>query len=89
MINPLGFAVAVDQVDLLAVDAAKHALASGATLALSWKVDLVPRREFVPRGLLTCVSVVKAVLGISAWFVLTPEHLARWMIRNGAQRLEI
>jgi hypothetical protein len=32
----------------------------------------------------TCVEVVKAALGIVAWWVLTPRQLARWLLRRGA-----
>lgn len=67
---------------------AQEALENGATCVVKIAVDKRFDREYVPRGLLTCVSVVKALLGISAWFVWTPEHLARYLLRNGGQLVE-
>lgn len=88
LVNAMSWAFTLEVLDASAREAAMHGLERGATLVLEWPVDLQFSREYVPRGLLTCVSVAKAVMGISAWFVITPAHLARWMLRNGATRLE-
>lgn len=61
------------------------ALDEGATCVIKFSVDRKGQRDYVPRGILTCVSLTKAIIGISAWYVLTPEHLARWLFRNGGK----
>lgn len=35
------------------------------------------------RGLLTCVTVVKAILIKCPWWVFTPKQLYKWMVNNG------
>lgn len=35
----------------------------------------------------TCVSVVKGVLGIRAWWVLTPYQLYKYLLKHGGQHL--
>ncbi len=35
------------------------------------------------RGLLTCVTVVKAILIRCPWWVFTPKQLYEWMIKHG------
>ncbi|HKY44898.1 MAG TPA: hypothetical protein VJM50_17530, partial [Pyrinomonadaceae bacterium] len=44
--------------------------------------------KYLPRGLLTCVSLTKALLSIGAWHVWTPEQLARWLLQNGGEIME-
>ncbi len=60
-------------------------LDSGYTAAISVPVDHDYKTDYVPRGLLTCVSVVKAIIGVRAWYVWTPEHLARYLARMGGE----
>lgn len=36
-------------------------------------------RRVTPRGIMTCVSLTKAILGIRAWRVMTPEGLYRYL----------
>lgn len=64
---------------------ADEALEMGATCVIRVQVDRSQNPTYVPRGILQCVSLVKAVIGISAWQVWTPKHLARYLIRNGGQ----
>lgn len=64
---------------------ADEALQRGATCVIKFEVDRKDYRDYVPRGFLTCVSIVKSVLGIGAWYVITPEHFARWLLRNGGK----
>lgn len=40
------------------------------------------------RGLLTCVSVVKSILGISDWWCITPAQLWRVLQRHVAEQQE-
>ena len=39
------------------------------------------------RGIITCVSIIKAVLGIGAWFVITPQQLRRHLLKIGGRSL--
>lgn len=64
------------------------ALEEGATCAISFPVDQKFTGRYLPRGLFTCVSLIKALLSISAWHVWTPEQLARWLLTNGGKLLE-
>ncbi len=43
------------------------------------------RVSYLGRGLLTCVSVVKQLVGMRAWTVITPAQLYRRLIRDGAE----
>lgn len=43
---------------------------------------------FRPRGLFSCVSIVKSVLGINCWRLLTPWHLFLYLVRNGGQLIK-
>jgi hypothetical protein len=40
------------------------------------------RRGWHPRGLLTCVTVIKHLLGIRAWWVITPKQLYGYLQRR-------
>ena len=63
-------------------------LDEGYTAAIAVPVDHDYQTDYIPRGLMTCVSVVKAIIGIRAWFVWTPEHLARYLLRSGAELIQ-
>lgn len=67
---------------------AEAALRDGATCAISLPVDQRFSGMYLPRGLLTCVSLTKALLSVGAWWVWTPEQLARWLLQNGGTLLE-
>lgn len=43
--------------------------------------------SYSPRGIITCVSIVKAVMDINEWRVLTPRQLYRHLLKLGATRL--
>ena len=60
----------------------------GATAIIQYSFDSIDFPNYVPRGFLTCVSLIKSFLGIQAFFVLTPKQLARWMLRNGGKLLK-
>ncbi|HKY45624.1 MAG TPA: hypothetical protein VJM50_21220, partial [Pyrinomonadaceae bacterium] len=64
---------------------AEAALKEGATCVISLPVDQKFSGKYLPRGLLTCVSLTKALLSIGAWHVWTPEQLARWLLQNGGE----
>lgn len=85
VINPVTWCVQSDVYFETPDRMAQEALREGATCVIKIPIDLAFDRDYVPRGLLTCVSLIKAILGISAWYVWTPEHLARWLLRNGGE----
>lgn len=50
-------------------------------------VDVDHNIGYMAKGLLTCVSGVKAFLGVGAWWVLTPRQLHEHLIRKGARSM--
>lgn len=40
------------------------------------------------RGLINCVTLVKSVMGLSKWFVMTPQQLHRYLLRIGGKSLK-
>ena len=53
-------------------------------ITLPFKTSL----RYSPRGIITCVSIVKSAMDIKAWQVLTPEELYRYLLKIGAQSLK-
>lgn len=88
LINPLSTHVEIDLFTTHPEAFCLKTLEEGATMAIKVPVDHNPKRDYVPRGFLTCVSLVKAVLGLRAFSIITPEQLARRLILNGGQILE-
>jgi len=39
------------------------------------------------RGLINCVTMVKLILGLGKWFILTPQQLRRYLLRLGGKSL--
>lgn len=64
---------------------ARQAIEDGATCAIAFSVDQKFTGRYRARGLFTCVSMTKSFLSIGAWYVWTPAHLARWLLRNGGE----
>jgi len=89
IINPWTDQIRSDVVFQTPQAVAEAALRDGATCVIKLAVDQKFTGRYLPRGLLTCVSLVKALLSIDAWHVWTPEQLARWMLQNGGKILEI
>lgn len=58
---------------------------AGVTAVVEYDADFPPAAVYIPRGIFTCVSTVKAVLGLRNWRVWTPWHLYRHLIRHGAR----
>lgn len=85
VIDPRTNHIATDVLFMPPADVAKHMLENGATCVVKFRVDRASIRNYVPRGILTCVSMVKAVCAISDWHVWTPKHLARWLAMNGGE----
>lgn len=56
---------------------------AGVTAIVQVDVDLPPKHSgFIPRGLPTCVTMVKAALGLRAWNVWTPKALFRYLLEH-------
>lgn len=49
-------------------------------------VDQGDRVPYVWRGPLTCVTVVKQILGVHAWWIQTPRQLYRFLLQRGGVR---
>lgn len=88
VIDPLAWGVRTDVLFEAPADLAQEALKEGATAVIKYRVDQKFERDYVPRGLFTCVTLIKSLVGIAAWYVWTPEHLARYLLRNGGELVE-
>jgi len=85
VIDPRTNHVSIDVLFMPAEDVANHALEQGAKCVIKYYVDRRGLPDYVPRGILTCVSMLKAICGIGAWYVWTPQHFARWLLLNGGE----
>ena len=54
------------------------------TLVAIVEVEKKYRRGYIPFGLWTCVTAVKATLGIHDWRIQTPQKLLRYLEHRGA-----
>jgi len=61
------------------VDLPKETLALGHQLVYFTKLR---RGSFIFRGLMTCVSTVKHLLGIRAWWIVTPKQLYNYLTKE-------
>lgn len=78
--------LAIDVVELAAWPELPRMLAHrGATIV---EVARYRAPRWYWRGLTTCVSSVKMLLGIRAWWVVTPDALYRWLLREGQREVE-
>lgn len=65
---------------------AEEYLKSGVTAVVKYYVEKPPKRPgYVPRGVITCVSVLKSFLGIRAWRIWTPWQLFVYMLCHSGQ----
>lgn len=85
IVNPITFTVRFDVAFKDPRGVVDEMLEYGYTAAIAVPVDHDYKVDYVPRGLLTCVSLVKAIIGVRAWYVWTPEHLARYLARMGGE----
>lgn len=44
------------------------------------------KNGYTQRGVQSCVSIVKSLLGIKAWHILTPQQLYNYLLDNGGAR---
>lgn len=88
VVNPWIGYLRVDYLPETPGELCRRLLDDGATCVIELPVDQKFSGAYVARGLLTCVSLIKAVIGCNAWHVWTPEQLARWMLRHGGKMME-
>src|SRR5690606_41531378 len=74
IINPIAFTVRLDVAFQEPRDVVDEMLEYGYTAAIAVPVDHDYKVDYVPRGLLTCVSLVKAIIGVRAWYVWRSEE---------------
>lgn len=89
-VEPLlwGVDVAVWWADPLTV--AKQMYEDGATAIVEVGVYTPPNPGFVPRGFLTCVTMVKAIIAVRNWRIWTPRQLFRYLVaRQGGRILPV
>lgn len=55
---------------------------------LKFNTKMQTATGFIPRGIITCVSVIKGVMGQRAWWILTPRQLYYYLLRKGATSLK-
>ncbi|MDD9904801.1 MAG: hypothetical protein OXT06_14620 [Rhodospirillaceae bacterium] len=64
-------------------EVAQHFLDLNVTAVVALDVTTPPPGvPFIPRGLMTCVTVIKAALGIRAWHIWTPKALFRYVLHH-------
>lgn len=88
IINPTMEDLRADVVYKPADQVCADLLDDGATCVIRFPVDQKFTGRYIPRGLLTCVSLVKALISVDAWWILTPEQLANYLLRNGGSLME-
>lgn len=52
---------------------------------LRMTLDPWERKKYSPSGLITCVSIIKAVLGVTQFWILTPRQLLNHLLGLGAK----
>lgn len=52
---------------------------------IEWGIDKIESFHYNLRGLMTCTSVIKAVIGVNAPFVLNPQQLSRELLSRGGK----
>ncbi len=87
-IEPVGWGLAFEVLYEAPNKIAERMVRTGeATEAISYPLSLPPKRAYIPRGLWSCVTTVKAVLGLQSWMIITPLRLAEYLRRNGGKRI--
>lgn len=55
------------------------------TTVLRMALDPWERKKYSPSGLITCVSIIKAVLGVTQFWIMTPRQLLLHLRSLGAE----
>jgi hypothetical protein len=80
ILDPVGLSVRVSWYPIDAEDAARKIAALPHHRVV--RLDTVYPEAYRVRGLITCVSVVKAMAGVTGWRIITPYQLYRWLLRS-------
>ena len=51
-------------------------------------LPLVKKVSYNVRGILNCVTIVKAFMGLNCWWIMTPQQLHRFLKRKGGRSLK-
>lgn len=86
VVNQVGAAMQVE-VAPLAVDAFLRGLTKDGGRTVLLDTRPAPRAMPFLRGPMTCVETVKSLLGIRAWWLITPRQLYRRLRADGAKVL--
>ena len=54
---------------------------------IEYRVDKIEPFHYNLRGLMTCVSISKSIIGVKAFFVWTPKQLVRKLLSLGGREL--
>jgi hypothetical protein len=81
IVNHVAQGLLIDATNVKARDCARAWAADKGDTVVLFASQLKPR--YTPRGVQTCVSVVKSVIGLGAPRILTPQQLYQYLIDNG------
>ena len=84
-INHLAQGLILDASPVLAPDCVSVLSKEGAETVVLFAGQL--KYCYLQRGVQSCVSVVKSLIGLKAWHVLTPQQLYEYLIHNGGVEL--
>lgn len=57
------------------------------SIAISFVVDKKSTLRYIPFGMLSCVGIVKSLLGVRKWWILTPYQLFKYLEKRGGEPL--
>src|SRR5678815_3732701 len=85
IVNPCGWGLHLDVVWRTPEAIVAEFIEAGVSAVVRANVDLPPDKPYILRGVFSCVSVIKAALGLRNWRIITPYGLFRFMVSSGAQ----
>lgn len=81
IVNQVAQGLLLDATKVRAAECAKALARQADVTVVLFASQLKPR--YTPRGVQTCVSVVKSLLGLKLWRIWTPQELHDYLIQNG------
>lgn len=66
-------------------EVAEAALNHGSKCVVKFPVAIDAKPGYFLRGLGNCVTVIKSLLALRAWWVITPYQLHQWLLHNGGE----
>ena len=81
-IGALPWAIRIASFDRSLEDYLNDLKTAGATACIKYTSDFSKVKP-IPCGFFTCVSVIKSILGIKSFFVITPKQLFRTLNQKG------